>query len=270
MTNPGIDVWLKRVWLVNGVVLLGALVIGFGFAAFAVVGDWRGQQGLAVAAPSPDGIAEKGLRAVRFDVPVRVRGTNTQMVLVHNGADYLPAGSGESSTSKQYDRSGGDGPTVNVAFLSPNGAPGHLLFDGPAFVSRVSYPGESDGRADSLQTWITYEAVLTDTNGDGSLDENDERELLVTDLNGNNLRHVLPPGFRFREFSSLQDQKSLVVTAIELPKGSTSSVDARRARERAFLYDVASARLQPLGTLDSLVTAAAKAMTGHIPSTQSR
>ena len=265
MNDSKIDVWLRRIWLVNGVVLLAALVVGLVFAVFAMASDWRDQRGVAVAAPSRDGSAEKGIRAVRFDVPARIRGTSTQILLVHNGADYLPAGSAALGTPKQYDRNGGDGPTVNVAFLPANGAPGHLLFDGPAFLSAVSYPGGSDGRADSLQTWISYEAVLTDTNGDGSLDENDERELLVTDLNGNNLRRVLPPGFRFREYSSLNDQKTLIVTAIELPKENASSADARRARERAFLYEVPSGKLQPLGTLDSLVARAASAMTGRIP-----
>ena len=269
MTDTRSDLWLKRVWLVNGIVVLVGLVAGLGAAVVAFVSDWHGNKAVAVAAPSIEqaGNAQNRVRAVRFDIPDTVRGTSTRIVLVHNGAGYLPSGSGLSER-KQYNISESDGPVVNVAFLPASGAEGHLLFDKPAFVKEVSYPGGSYGHGDSLQTWISYEAVLTDTNGDGSLDENDERELLVSDLDGNNVRRVLPRGLRLDKYS-VRDRKTLVVTALDLSKRSADDDDAlRRAPERAYLYDVPSGRLQPFTTLDSLVARAGRVMTAPAPASR--
>jgi hypothetical protein len=269
MTDSRSDLWLKRVWLVNGVVLLVGLVAGLGAAVVAFVSDWHGNKAVAVAAPSIEqaGNAESRVRAVRFDIPDTIRGTSTRIVLVHNGAGYLPSGSGVSEP-KKYGLYESDGPIVNVAFLPGNGAPGHLLFDRPAFVKEVSYPGGSYGHGDSLQTWIAYEVVLTDSNGDGSLDENDDRELLVSDLDGNNVRHVLPRGLRLDKYS-VRDTKTMVVTALDLSKQTSADGDAvRRAPELAFLYDVATGRLQPFAALDSLVARAGRAIAAPAPASR--
>ena len=269
MTDSRSDLWLKRVWLVNGVVLLLALLVGVGAAVVSFVSDWHGNKAVAVAAPSVEqaGTAEHRARAVRFDMPDTIRGTGTRIVLVHNGAGYLPSGSGVSEP-KKYGVYESDGPIVNVAFLPGTGAPGHLLFDRPAFVKEISYPGGSYRHGDSLQTWIAYEVVLTDSNGDGSLDENDDRELLVSDLDGNTVRHVLPSGLRLDKYS-VRDQKTMVVTALDLSKRTTGDDDAvRRAPERAFVYDVATGRLQPLATLDSLVARAGRVIATPAPASR--
>src|SRR5436853_7899367 len=103
MSTPNGDRWLKRVWLVNGVVLLPAVVIGLGAAAVAGVSEWHGDKAVGVAAPSLERAPNDGNaagRAVRFDAPESVRGSNTRLVLLHNVAGYLPASSGIYSVRK--------------------------------------------------------------------------------------------------------------------------------------------------------------------------
>jgi hypothetical protein len=266
------DIWLKRVWLVNGVILLVGLVIALGFAGSAIVSDRRGDKATAVAAPSAEGSADadRGGRAVRFELPETIHGSTTQIVLVHNGADYTPVVAGSGSSSRKEYAQSGDGPIVNVAFLPANGVPGHLLFSGPAYIVDVTRPGESYAHADSLQTWISYEVVLDDTDGDGSLNESDEHALFVTDLDGNNLRRVLPPGFRLKDYGSLGNHKTLMVTALELAKNNSASFDIHKARERAFLYDVATGKLESFAALDSLVVRAGNVMSARAPGGRSR
>lgn len=254
------DRWLKRIWLVNGVALLGLLLFGLGAALFAVIGDWRGDKAIAVAAPAPDGGPREDagrVRAVRFDVPEEMRGTKTRIVFVRNGTADLPESGSGSFERNQYSGGQSDGPIVNLIFLPADGSPGHLLFDRPAWVKDVSYPGKDYGHADSLQTWITYEAALEDSNRDGQLDQEDELQLFVSDLEGRGLKPVLPAGWRFKEYESLHDSRALAITAIEAPHPG-KDYDERRAAERAFLYDVPSGRLQSFAALDSLVAHAGK------------
>lgn len=259
------DRWLKRIWLVNGVALLLLLLGGLVVAGVSLLGDWRGEKAVAVAAPSEEPV-EGGdrARAVRFDVPEDIRGTTTRIVLVRNGADYLPAGSYDLAR-KVSDGGPGEGPLVNVAFLPANGAAGHLLFGQPAFLTEVAYPGVEYGRADSLQTWITYEAVLTDSNGDGKLNGDDNHELMVTDLDGNNLRRILPARLQLKSYRTLKDHRTILVTALERPASPDGKFDEHRAPERAFVYDVAAGQLQSIAPLDSLMAQAGRVMVARAP-----
>jgi hypothetical protein len=255
--------WLKRVWLINGIVLFALLALGLGFAAVAAVREWRGNEAVAVAAPTPrgrDGSADR-VRAVRFDVPHAVRGTSTRIVLVRHGADYLAEKYAGLSGGSGYDMRVRDGPVVNVIFLPAEGAPGRLLFVRPAYLTDVSYPGKEYGRADSLQTWIAYQVVLEDSDADGKLDEDDQQELFVSDLEGRSLRRVLPAGWRLKEYESLRNGRELVVTALEAAKPGVKR-DEQRALQRAFLYDVPTSRLQSLPALDSLVAEAGRLLGG--------
>ena len=264
MRNWSSDRLLERVWLVNGVILLAALVIAAGFAVVNTVTDWHGNKEVAVAAPTPERIVDPsmGIRAVRFDIPVSVRGSDTRLVLVHNGVDFLPQSAASRVSKAGYVGYGQEGPTANVVFLPPGDAPGRLLFDRPAYIKEVSYPGNESGHADSLQRWISYEVVLEDSNGDGKLDDDDERQLMVSNLEGTHLVRVLPARWRLKDYSVRDDHRTMVITAFELPKSGERFED-RRAAERAFVYDVATAKLAPLAALDSVVERAGRILAAH-------
>ena len=255
------DRLLKRVWLVNGLALLALLLISVGVAVVSFVSDWRGRDDAAVLASARPGETEASarIRAVRFDVPARIRGTDTRLVLVRNGAGFLPEDVAAIGSRSQYDASSAPqgGPIANVIFLPANGASGRLVFDRPAYIVAVSYPGAAYG-ADSMQTWITYDVALEDTNGNGRLDENDRRELFVSDLEGAGLRAVLPPALRLQGYESMGDARTLVVTALEAPARDQRDWDERTAVQHAFTYEVATRTLRPLSALDSLAVRAGR------------
>ncbi len=247
-----LDRWLKRLWAVNGVLLLALLVLGTGTL---VIGWASGlfSHNQAVVAPdsTPHGAATA--RAVRFSPPRRIWGTTTRLVIVHYGKRAQTAPSLGSMELSGYSGGEDTGPMVNLLFLGPSGAPGRVLFDGPAYIAQIDYP---QSKGDSLERWITYRVALEDTNGDGRLDSDDHETLWVSDLDGANLRRVLPAGMRLLNAADAGDGRHLVVTALEVPAGWRGSDN--ELRQRAFLYDVRAGTTVPYTALDSLVQRAAR------------
>jgi hypothetical protein len=250
-----VDRVLKWVWLVNGVVLLLLLLVGGASMAVGWLAS-RGAEGDAVAleqAPREEESARP--RAVRYEIPVRPRGTDVRMVLVRNGRAYTEQ-SGAGVDGSRY-MTTVEGPVVNVAFLAADGS-ARLLVDRPAYFAEVLAPAGQDAGSemvdDSLQRWITYEGALEDSNGDKRLDHRDQRTLYVSALDGTGFRRVLPAGYRVRARRAL-DTRTMLVTALEIPRGGRVT-EEERFPQRAFVYDVPTGRLSPYAALDSLAARA--------------
>jgi hypothetical protein len=233
------DRWRKRLWSVNGVVLLLLVVLGIG----AILVAWLSglsTGGNAVIPPDTGAAASAQPPAVRFSAPRRILGTSTRLVVVRYG----------KGRQRGYDEGGG--PVVNLLFLD-GAQPGRVLLDRPAYVRNFNYP---EGSADSLQHWIEYYIAFEDTDRDGQLDSDDERDLYVSDVDGTNLRRVLPAGLRVLEATPVGDGRRLFVSALEVPQDWRGSDD--ELPQRAFLYEVRGSVLTPYATLDSLAQRAAR------------
>lgn len=247
------DWWLKKVWLVNGGLLLALLVLGAGGVLLSFLMSIGGRGAVPVRSAASD-TAEERPRAVRYSEPRAVRGTDTRLVDVYHGSGYQ-AGAGLSGG---YSERAGPGPLVNVIFLDASGA-GRLLVDRPAYIVDVSYPSPASDTlvvAADRRTWISYQMALDDTNGDRRLDDRDRRTLYVSALDGTGLRRVLPDGFRVRSVEPLSPDRMLVLALQEPANGDRADEDD--LPQRAFVYDVAAARLQPYAALDSLSAAAGR------------
>ena len=243
------DRWLKRLWLVNGVLLLLLTLLGTGALVVTwLSGAFGGKN--TVLAPAPAGGAAAKPRAVRYSPPRPIWGSKTRVVVVRYGKGQQGAGMGFAS----YEYREADGPVVNLLFLTGT-APGRVLLDKPAYVGDFDYPSSKD---DSLQHWLTYQIAFEDTNGDGRLDSDDRVDLYVSDLDGSNLRRVLPFGMRLVDHHAVGDGRHLVVTALQVPKDWRGSDD--ELLQRAFLYDVPTGTTAPYAALDSLVRDAARVL----------
>lgn len=253
-----IDRWLKRVWMVNGVLLLALLILGTGALLVSwLSGAFGGKD--AVVAPDTTRSGPVKPRAVRFSAPSEIWGTKSRVVVVRYGKGQQGAGLSGSGMNEQgfYSYSGdrdSNGPMVNLIFLTGT-QPGRVLLDKPAYVSWLRYPREKD---DSLQRWITYHIALEDTNDDGRLDSDDRVDLYVSDLDGSNLRRVLPAGMRLLDEDPLGDGRHLIVTALQVPRDWRGSDD--ELPQRSFLYDVTTGATAPYAALDSLVQRAARVL----------
>ncbi len=244
-----LDRWLKRVWMVNGVLLLVLMLLGTGALLVTwLSGAFGGKN--AVLAPAQTSGADAKPRAVRYSPPRPIWGSKTRVVVVRYGKGQQGAGRGFGS----YEYREEDGPVVNLLFLTGT-APGRVLLDKPAYVGDFDYPSSKD---DSLQHWLTYQIAFEDTNGDGRLDSDDRVDLYVSDLDGSNLRRVLPFGMRLVDHHAAGDGRHLVVTALQVPKDWRGSDD--ELPQRAFLYDVPTGTAAPYAALDSLVRDAARVL----------
>ena len=244
-----IDRWLKRLWLVNGVLVLILMVLGTGVLLVTWLSGAFGSKN-AVIAPDAIGGATSKPRAVRYSPPRPIWGTKTRIVVVRYGKGQQ--GPGMSFGSYEYRDE--DGPVVNFLFLTGT-APGRVLLDKPAYVGDYNYPRSKD---DSLEHWVTYRIAFEDTNADGRLDSEDRGDLYVSDLDGSNLRRVLPAGMRLLDDHPVGDGRHLVVTALQVPKDWRGSDD--ELPQRAFLYDVTTGTTTPYAALDSLVRDAARTL----------
>lgn len=247
------DRFFKRLWLVNGVLVLVFTILAIVGLSVIVLPEIFASGGSAVAA-APNAPGEDAApRAVRFGLPEDIRGSSTQLVRIHYGRDFAQrptAGIGSASSYDLYEPR--SGPLVNVAFLPADGGPARLLFDRPIHIERLSYPS---GREDSLQTWISYSVVDGDTDEDGRLEPDDGLTLYLSDLDGTRLRRALPESWRLISHGPSGDGRSLVIIAAPVETATDRRL-ANEAQHRAFVYDLATGATMPFAALDTAVTRA--------------
>jgi hypothetical protein len=241
----GVAAVSRWVWLINGIILLGVMIV----LGVAMLVGWA-TSGSGDRAAQSDSIDHTDtIRAprtsIRYDLPEPIEGTATRVVLVREGRG-LPSGPLPSAGAYRA-----AGAVVNVAFMDVDGSV-RLLFDREARVFWVSYPGAPEWVSGPLgvepgQRQIVYAAATRDSNGDGRIDVADDPRLFMSSLEGRGIRAVLPEGLRFEGMRSLRPGLWLI-TALE---GSGAS-----RRERAFLFAVETGELRPYGALDSVAARA--------------
>ena len=244
---------LKRVWLINGLLLV-VLFCVLGIWLVVELGSSWFHRRSAVITATDGAPAGRTSRAVRYDPPQSIWKSTASIVLIRYGEAFERPGA-EFASSKSYGER--YTPYVNAIFLEPGGGPGRLLLDRPALIRSVSFPRSKD---DSLQAWITYEIAFEDTDGDGGLDEDDAASLYVSDLHGGSFRRVLPEGWSVLTHEPLDGRRMVILALRSAKPGERRSLD--EAPERAFFYDVQTARAEPYAALDSLAARAAR-IVGH-------
>lgn len=250
----------KRLWLVNGVLLLAALVVVLLLIGYVAVGERMFAVEPAAVRAEPVVQAGRPARAVRFGEPEQIRGTEMRLVAVRHGhGDVHQRGAGIGSSSS-YGGHWRDGPLVNVLFLDPKSGEGRLLLDRAAFIEAIDKPRQDE---DPLRRLIVYRIVFADSDGDGELSEKDGAELWVSDLEGRGFRRASPEGFFARGHTFLEGGRQLLILAVERPTPGQRNVGEEQMPQRTFTYDAASQTTRPLVALDSLALAAGRLVGGR-------
>jgi hypothetical protein len=232
----------RWIWLINGVILLSALVV----TGLAMLAGWL-SYGRGGADPVEQDSATGGVAmaapVIRYDPPLDLPGSATRLVLVREGRGLPtppipPVGSYRAA-----------GAVVNVALLDGGGR-GRLLFDRPVRILSVSYAGAPEWLYGPLQpgasqTGIAYAVIDGDTDRDGRIGEMDDVRLYVSALDGAGLHGLLPPGHRLVGMHRLGDRWMVTTLQRQGPV----------RRQSSFLYDEASG-LRPYTTMDSLAARA--------------
>jgi hypothetical protein len=233
-----LDRALKLIWVVIGAVLL-IVLLGGGVAAVVSWSLLSSTEQLGAGGAAADEASGPAPEAatLRYEVPQPVLGTAWRTMEVYRVG---PNRAGIASYGPTRD-------AVNVIFLSPAGE-ARLAFDRPVLLRAVDVPREP---ADSLQRWVVYDAVVRDGDGDGALTPGDPSTLFVGGLDGLRLRAVLPEGLVSRGHATLGDGRMLVLALVR-PAGAADATPSASWPQRAFVYEVDTARLVPLAAVDSL------------------
>jgi hypothetical protein len=158
--------------------------------------------------------------------------------------------------SSPYRHRSWSGPIVNVIFLNSQDGGEHLLLDRPAYIDDITYPESED---DLHQTWVSYEIALDDSNGDGQLDDDDDAALFLSDLDGHNLRRILPDGLILKWHGVHAQGAQILIFALDRT-GFSADVPRNRLPQRALVFDVDTGETEPFAELNELARAAGEVL----------
>lgn len=242
------DKWLKRIWLVNGILLLFALTVGISdriqsylhSRSARTTGPFVGQK---LQDARSDSLA---LQDIMTTIPRRIGSTSYSFVaLVSKDLERAinlrayeqdqPASEIRllrySDVTEAAERNSLYGPgTVNLAFLSDDGSDIRLLTQQRACITSADIPQAGD----TVQQFILYRIVFKDTNGDGRLTDRDQTELYISDISGRNLRRVAPESLAVQELVKSFRQRKLIIRAQVRP--GDPSVPRADWREQVCTY----------------------------------
>jgi len=234
--------WLKRIWLVNGV-LIFVLLISAGVAWItSIIPRGNADSGPFLDTRSlPRGVDSTVSQDLSLSLPNRVGRTNTMyaLVKVKDLSAPQPKDALREVKLAEYSSVSQSPAVVNIVFSNLDGSNAHLLLNRKAFISSFSFPSYLD----SLQSYILYHVAFYDTDHDGRLTQRDSSQLYISDLNGQNLQLMLPKNIDVITYDQSSDGRSIfLLTRAPIPGRQAKAEDWP---ERVMVYDVHSRLLRP-------------------------
>lgn len=258
------DKWLRIIWLVNGI----ALLILFGSVLKEAIESWLPNERRTPRGPIVGGQLEKAkadtvaLQDIRSTIPWRIGRTNysyitlsardlTKPVPVRQYAPRSAAVKFRSFDGEFDDREAlSDDDAINIIFMSDDGTDVRLLLHEKGAIVGTDIPSSDD----STRCFSIYRIVFRDTDGDGRLTSADREMLYISDLDGRNLRPLLPDSVDVkRAVGSFRDNEIFVVCAI---RSRDPKVPKSDWGEIIYRYDALSQKLSPLLPDDKLMNEA--------------
>ncbi len=229
----GIDLWLKRIWLLIGILLLlGALGGGIAFIIGLVS---TGHPGGPLVGPNtqPKGSDSLVTQDISLDAPRRVGGTDLLSigVRVRDLTAQTPASALRMMKYSEYPYYQN---LVNIIFTELDGSASHPLLDRRAFIKTVDIPSELD----SLQSYNLYDISFFDTDHDGRITGKDSSQLFISDMNGEHLFQVTKRGDALIWYQKSYDRKQIYLLVKEKPMRADILSDDWP--ERLYAFDVST------------------------------
>ena len=243
----GIDVWLKRIWLIIGILVLLSIVMTGVVLLYQLFTSPPHRTGvLAGIGAQPKGPDSLITQDLSYDQPRPVGRTDFIFIGVRikelSSAIKAPPGLQASSDMSFYGSSFSIHHKVNIIFTKRNGLGSYLLLDKKAFIQAADIPSPKD----SLQNFNLYDIAFYDTNHDGRINESNSSQLFISDITGHNLFPITQSGEIVRWYQKSNDCKKLYILLQDKPKGS--NVSSEDWPERLYIYDVESRTLSRFPT----------------------
>ena len=238
-----IDIWLKRVWLLIGVlILLCVLIGGILLLAYAIVPPNQSNGVLVGQNVHPKGADSLVIQDLSITHPRRVGRSDLLYigVSVKELTSEIPASSMRFS---EYKAPGYYRNLVNVVFSKSNGSDSYLLLDKKALIKTCDIPSELD----SLQDYQLYEIAFEDTDHDGRITANDSSQLYISDIKGLNVTPITRKGDIVEWYDKSEKGNDIFILTRE--KQADLRIRAADWPERLYAYNVKEHKLSvfPMG-----------------------
>jgi hypothetical protein len=234
-----IDIWLKRIWLVIGLLVLAALLIGAINFLIQYFPSYDHVSGPLIGPNAqPKGADSLVGQNISFDPPQPVGTTDWLCVgvRVRDLTTPLPVNELKFPKASEY-RLPYERSLINVIFTTPDGSVSYTLLDRKALIKFMDLPSPMD----SLQRYNVYEIAFLDTDHDGRITAQDSSQLYMSDILGHDLVQVTPPGEVIQWHRQSPDQKRLFVATKHRP--SVEDVSLADWPERLYVYDIKNRKL---------------------------
>jgi hypothetical protein len=255
-----INRFLRILWTVNGVILLGIFL----FAGVMLVTQFinslsRYSAPELIVGEDLEKAKAKGLilQGLEYEEP---------RALMHSTGYILPVSvktyrnpkqsGGEFSFGPVYEEAETEYDVSNVIFLDGNMNVLSTLLNRKAFISSFRYPGAGDSGEDSdtVQRNISYEIAFDDSNKDGAINYYDVSDLYITDLSGVNFTQVTK-GIDVRSYKFIDANRILIKYA------RRSSEEEEYKREYFAIYFIKENILKDLSSLHNTLDQIEKELT---------
>ncbi len=247
------DRWLKRVWLVNGLVLLISALAYVGIQGAVYMHRWRLRPRPMPGAnltSRADALVSQKLhpsfpRAVGTTdwtvIPLAVQDLSRPAPRAdYDRADLLQMAAPPSLHSFALVTEPG---IMNLLFARKDGSDPHLLLDRPAHITAAELLERQNGSW-SNDPFLVYRLALRDSDGDGRLTRRDRDDLWLSDVDGRGMRAVTDSTLQVLQYRLTDDRTKLMLLVRRRPDGPPRP--PADWPEGLVAYDFATAALRPM------------------------
>jgi hypothetical protein len=193
----------RILWTVNGILLLIALLF-IGGVAVKEFSSWffrHYDEPEIIVGKDLEEAKQKGLvlQGLDYSDPIAIYGTKNFLLPVSIKTYETPQSSNlKDSYSLGEERIANYYNTVNIIFLNADLTVSQALLDKKGFIQSFKYPSDEDVYEDEYTAEkldhsiknITYMISLEDSNDDGTISDEDDADLYISDLDGKNLKRI--------------------------------------------------------------------------------
>jgi|WetSurMetagenome_2_1015567.scaffolds.fasta_scaffold93876_2 hypothetical protein len=229
-----IDIWLKRIWLVIGLVVLVACLVGaINFLVHYCSSHDRVSGPLVGPNAQPKGADSLVGQNISFDPPQPVGTTDWLFIGVRVRDLTTPLSANELKFSNAseyrfpYERS-----LINVIFTTRDGSVSYSLLDRKGLIKSI----DMSSTMDSLQQYNVYDIAFLDTDHDGRITAQDSSQLYMSDVLGHDLVQVTPAGEVVQWHRHSPDHKRLFIATKRRP--TVDDIPIADWPERLYIYDI--------------------------------
>ena len=242
-----IDIWLKRIWLLIGIlILLSLLIIGMILFVNIIVSHGHNTGVLVGEAAKPKGPDSLVTQDLSFDNPQQIGKTNLLCIGVRIKELESSTPASSMRVSKYSLPSWGLYNLVNIVFTKSDGSESYLLLNRKGFIKSANIPTPID----STQYYNLYDIAFFDTDHDGRINGNDSSQLYISDLDGKQISQITPSGSILRWYEKVNDNRRIFLLIQQNPMNE--KILPSDWPERLYIYDTRSRILSRFPKDDSI------------------